>query len=464
MQKISTTSDSCPQNDRTESDSYAGVQTFIGITENHLTEVQFSKEDLLERILSPSNMNLAYKRVLSNGGSGGVDKLETEDLLPYLLLHKDELVSSLLAGRYRPKPVRRVPIPKGEGKIRQLGIPTVIDRLIQQSISQILSPIYEAEFSDNSYGFRPHRSTHHALGRAQVYISEGYKYAVDLDLERFFDTVNHSHLIELLGRKIQDGRVVSLIHKYLRSGVLIGDKYHPNTHGTPQGGPLSPLLSNILLDELDKELESRGHRFVRYADDVMIFCKSKRAAERTMNSITRFIEDRLFLTVNKEKTRVGYVRGMKFLGYSFYVQGGECRLNVHPRSYENLKSELKRLTGRSNGMGYEQRKRCLHLFIRGWMEYFKLADMRKRISTIDEWYRRRLRMCIWKSWKNVKTRIHNLMRCGLRKEVAYMCGNHSKSYWHISGTLNLQQAMSIDNLRKSGYPMLLDYYSKLHRK
>lgn len=236
MQKISTLSDNCRQKDRTESESYAGVQTFIGITENDLVEVQFTKEDLLERIVSSANMNRAYKQVVSNGGSGGVDKMETEDLLPYLKLHKDELINSLLGGTYRPNPVRRVEIPKYGGNKRQLGIPTVVDRLIQQCISQVLSPLYERQFSDNSFGFRPKRS----------YINDGYKYCVDLDLENFFDTVSHSKLIELLSRTVKDGRVVSLIHKYLISGVLVGGHYESHVQGTVQGGPLSPLLSNIM--------------------------------------------------------------------------------------------------------------------------------------------------------------------------------------------------------------------------
>ncbi len=464
MQKISTSSDGYPRKDRTVSESYAGVQTFMGITENHLTEVQFTREDLLERILSPSNMNLAYRRVVSNGGIGGVDRMETEALLPYLKLHKDGLVSSLMNGTYCPNPVLRVEIPKGGGKKRQLGIPTVVDRFIQQSISQVLSPHYERDFSGSSYGFRPGRNSHMALRKAQSYIGDGYKYAVDIDLEQFFDTVNHSRLIEILGRKIKDGRVISLIHKYLRSGVMNGSHYQESTGGTPQGGPLSPLLGNIMLDDLDKELERRGHRFVRYADDMMIFSKSKRSAGRIMSSITRFIEDTLYLKVNREKTKVGYVRGMKFLGYSFYVRKGECRLCVHPSSYGKLKQELKRLTGRSNGMGYELRKSRLHQFVRGWVEYFKLADMRQRLLSIDEWLRRRIRMCIWKSWKRIKTRFKNLMRCGLDRKLAYMCANNSKGYWYMSGTHNLQQAMSIENLRKSGYPMMMDYYGKLHSK
>lgn len=291
MQKISTLSDNCLEKNRTASEGYRGVQTFIGITENNLTEVHFTGNALLEQILSPWNLNGGYKQVVSNKGSGGIDGLKTDELLSWLLNYKADLLSLLKDGKYRPNPVRRVEIPKGDGKKRQLGIPTVVDRFVQQSIAQVLSPIYEREFSDHSYGFRPKRSCHDALRRAQSHINAGYKYAVDLDLERFFDTVNHSRLIELLSKRIKDGRVISLIHKYLLAGVMVGSHFEESQTGVPQGGPLSPLLSNIMLDELDKELVRRGHRFVRYADDCLIFCKSKRAAERTKGSIIRFIEE-----------------------------------------------------------------------------------------------------------------------------------------------------------------------------
>ena len=464
MQKISTSSDNCRQKDRTESESYAGVQTFIGITENHLVEVQFTKDALLERVVSPANLNRAYKQVVSNGGSGGVDKMETEDLLPYLKLHKDELVNSLLDGSYRPNPVRRVEIPKDGGKKRQLGIPTVIDRLIQQSLSQVLSPLYERQFSDNSFGFRPKRSAHQALLRAQSYINMGYKYCVDLDLEKFFDTVNHSKLIEILSRTVKDGRVISLVHKYLLSGVMVDGHHESRVHGTVQGGPLSPLLGNVMLHELDTELESRGHKFVRYADDCMIFCKSKRSASRVKTSIIAFIEKHLFLKVNQDKTSVGYVRGMKFLGYSFYVKSGECRLPVHPQSYLKLKARLKELTGRSNGMGYEQRKSKLHLFIRGWIGYFQLADMQSHLKRIDEWLRRRIRMCIWKYWKKVKTRFFNLQKCGISRSYAWQHANTRLGYWCIAGSRILTSAMDNAKLKLAGYPTLIEYYSKLHRK
>lgn len=460
MQKIVSHNTSCPQKDSSENDSYVGVQTFMGMTENNLVEVSFMKEDLLERILSPSNLNAAYKRVVQNGGSG-VDDLVTDDLLAYLRAHKNKLIASLLDGSYRPNPVRRVEIPKDNGKKRQLGIPTVVDRLIQQATSQVLSPLYEREFSDNSYGFRPKRGAHQALRKSQSYITSGYTYVVDLDLEKFFDTVPQSKLMDILSRRIKDGRVLSLIHKYMRAGVVVNHKFSESVQGVPQGGPLSPLLSNIMLNELDKELEMRGHPFIRYADDCMIFCKSNRAAERTKKSIIQFIETKLYLKVNRDKTSVGYVRGKKFLGYSFYVSNGECHLSVHPQSITKMKVRLKDLTSRSNGWGYEVRKSKLRQFIVGWVEYFKLADMKRHLRDIDEWLRRRIRMCIWKCCKKVKTRYKNLMRCGIEKNQSWIWANTRKGYWCIAGSPIVSRAINNDNLRKAGYLTLSDYYRKV---
>ena len=310
---------SCPQKDSAERESYEGAPTLIGMFGNDLVEVQLTSDRMLEYILTPDNLNRAYKQVKANKGSGGVDEMDVEHLLPYLRSHKTEIVESLLDGKYRPNPVRRVEIPKDGGKTRPLGIPTVVDRVIQQAIAQVLSMLYEPRFSDGSYGFRAGRSAHQALKRAQEIINDGYKYCIDLDLEKFFDTVNQSKLVQLLSDTIKDGRVVSLIHKYMRAGVMIGHKFEETEQGVPQGGPLSPILSNIMLNELDRELERRGLPFVRYADDCVIFCKSPRAAERVCGSISRFIEKKLFLKVNREKTHVGGVDGQKFLGYSFYT-------------------------------------------------------------------------------------------------------------------------------------------------
>ena len=451
-----------PQKNRTESEGYEGVQTYMDMKDGSLIAVQPSKEDLMSQILSPANLNRAYLQVVRNKGVGGVDKMDCKQLLPYLHQHKEELIESIRIGKYKPNPVRRVEIPKDNGKKRLLGIPTVVDRLIQQAIAQVLSPIYERQFSQGSFGFRPKRSAHGALLQVCRYASEGYKYAVGIDLARFFDTVNHSFLLRILSRTIKDGRVISLIHKYLTSGVMIGKHYEPSMEGTPQGGPLSPLLSNIMLNELDKELERRGHRFVRYADDSMILCKSKRSAERVCASITEFVEKELHLTVNREKTEVGYIRGMKYLGHSFYFTKGKCRLCVHKKTKDKFKRKVKSLTGRSNGMGYAQRKEVLWQTFRGWLEYFKYADMKTMLKPLDQWYRRRLRMCIWKCWKKVKTRYANLQKCGIPRGKAWEWANTRKGYWHISNSYILARALRNELLMQAGYPLLEPLYETMH--
>jgi RNA-directed DNA polymerase len=318
MQKISGRVESCPQKNKTESEGYVEGQTFMWMTEKEVTSNNLSEYGLMEFILSPKNLNESYLRVLRNKGAGGIDKMEVESLRDYLVEHKDELITSILQGKYRPQAVRRVEIPKENGKKRQLGIPTVVDRVIQQAISQVLTPIYERQFSDYSYGFRPQRDAHMALQQCKKYIDEGYVYAVDMDLEKFFDTVNHSKLIQLISETIKDGRVVSLINKYLNAKVLSSEGFKTNEQGVPQGGPISPLLGNIMLNELDKELDKRGHKYVRYADDMLILCKSLRGAERVMGSVIPFIENKLFLKVNREKSKTDKVSNVKFLGYSFY--------------------------------------------------------------------------------------------------------------------------------------------------
>lgn len=418
----------------------------------------------MEYILSPSNLNAAYLQVKGNKGAGGVDKMQVESLRDYLAKNKDELITSILRGNYRPNPVRRVEIPKDNGQKRQLGIPTVVDRVVQQAIAQILIPLYEPQFSDHSYGFRPKRNAHQALTKCRDYITEGYGYAVDLDLEKFFDKVNHSKLIEVLSRTITDGRVVSLIHKYLNAGVQVGDSFQTSEMGVPQGGPLSPLLSNIMLNELDKELERRGHKFVRYADDMVILCKSKRSAQRVMDSIIRFIEDRLFLKVNREKSQTAPISKVKFLGYSFYKTKGEGRLRVHPKSVVKMKARLKELTSRSSGWGNERRKQALRHYITGWVNYFKLADMKSLLLRIDEWYRRRIRMVIWKQWKRIKTKLTNLVKLGVKKSKAWEWANTRKSYWHIANSFIVSTTITTERLRESGYVFLSDHYQKVRIK
>ena len=459
MQKISTRSDSCPQTSRPEAEGYSGVQTFMRVVDGCLTTEQPTRSSLLEQILTPANLNAAYKQVMRNKGAAGIDRLECDRLLGYLMEHKDALTESIRQRTYRPNPVRRVEIPKDNGKKRLLGIPTVVDRMIQQAIAQVLTPIYERQFSEDSYGFRPNRGAKQALLRVTEIAGQGYRYAVGIDLERFFDTVNHAKLIEIMQRTIKDDAVISLIHRYLNAGVMIGTKVEPTREGTPQGGPLSPLLANILLNELDKELESRGHPFVRYADDGLIFCKSRRAAERVRESITKFIEKELKLKVNREKTECGYISGMKYLGYGFYMHNGKCRLRLHEKSEAKLRRKLKQITSRSNGKGYEQRKTALRNYLQGWSEYFNLADMGSKVNKIDQWLRRRLRMCIWKAWKKPRTRVENLVRCGIERWQAYQWGNTSKGYWRIADSWILTRAIGDEALRRAGYSWIGCYYS-----
>jgi group II intron reverse transcriptase/maturase len=463
MQKISN-NETCTQKNRTASEGIVGGQTFMWMVESNVTDFNELGYGLLEFILSPSNLNAAYLQVRRNKGAAGVDKLEVESLKDYLIKNKTELTAAIFRGIYRPHPVRRVEIPKDNGQKRQLGIPTVVDRVIQQAIAQVLSGLYEPQFSDHSYGFRPKRNAHQALEKCRKYITEGYEYAVDLDLEKFFDKVNHSKLIEVLSRTIKDGRVVSFIHKYLNAGVQIGGQLEASEIGVPQGGPLSPLLSNVMLNELDKELERRGHKFVRYADDLVIMCKSKRGAERVMGSIILFIEEKLFLKVNKEKSQVARHNKVKFLGYSFYKPKDEGRLGIHPKSVSKMKARIKVLTSRSNGWGNERRKEALRQYIVGWVNYFKLADMKNLLKQVDGWYRRRLRMVIWKQWKRIKTKLTNLIKLGVKKSKAWEWANSRKGYWPLANSFILATSITTERLRQAGFTFFSDQYQKVRIK
>jgi len=447
--------------DSSESERYAGVYDSLKITENNITNADKSRERLLEQILDKDNLNTAFRRVKSNKGAHGVDGMEVDELLQYLRDNGDQLRQSILDGKYRPNPVRRVEIPKDNGKKRSLGIPTVVDRVIQQAIAQVLTPIYEKQFSDNSYGFRPKRSAHDAIKRCQENIQQGYKYAVDMDLEKFFDTVSQSKLTEVLSRTIKDGRVISLIHKYLRAGVVVRNKYEDTEIGVPQGGPLSPILSNIMLTELDKELERRGHRFVRYADDMIILCKSRRSAKRTLDKIIPFIEERLFLKVNREKTTVDYVGKIKFLGFTFYQHKGNARVRIHAKAIAKMKGKIKELTARSNGIGNDSRIKKLRSYIMGWTNYFKIADMKKLLLGTDEWMRRRIRMVYWKQWKKIRTRFKMLQTLGIHKHKAWEYANTRKGYWRISGSPIMSKSLNNDTLKGFGFIFFSDYYRQV---
>ncbi|MBE1444745.1 group II intron reverse transcriptase/maturase [Paenibacillus sp. OAS669] len=449
------------QKDSAEHEGYAGVRILARITETDNTNANLPRDGLLEQIVRKDNLNEAFKRVKANKGSHGIDGMGVDELLQYLKENGETLRQAILNGKYRPNPVRRVEIPKENGKKRNLGIPTVVDRVIQQAIAQVLTPIYEKQFSENSFGFRPKRSQHDAIRRSRSNIAEGYTYVVDMDLEKYFDTVNQSKLVEVLSRTIKDGRVISLIHKYLKAGVVVKHRFEDTEVGVPQGGNLSPLLSNIMLNELDKELESRGHRFVRYADDMLIFCRSKRSAERTLMNILPFIEKKLFLKVNREKTVVGEARKVKFLGFSFYSSKGETKVRIHPKSITKMKARVKELTSRSNGMGNEDRAMKLRRYIMGWVNYFKIADMKMLLKETDKWMRRRIRMIYWKQWKRVRTKFERLKSLGIHEQKAWEFANTRKSYWRTSNSPILSKSLENNTLKGYGFLFFSDYYRQV---
>ena len=450
------------QEDRVELESRAGARSISSTLEKEENGGNEYASGMLDEILDRDNMNLAYKRVKANKGSHGVDGMKVDELLQFLKQNGNQIRQSILEGTYRPSPVRRVEIPKPDGGKRLLGIPTVLDRVIQQAIAQILTPIYEEKFSDNSYGFRPYRNAKQAVMKCKGYIDAGYKWAVDIDLAKFFDTVSHDKLMRLLSETIKDGRVLSLIRKYLQSGVMINGIVMESEEGTPQGGNLSPLLSNVMLNELDKELTRRGLKFCRYADDCNTYVKSRKAAERVMASITRFIEEELKLKVNKEKSAVDRPWKLKFLGFSFYHKKGGIGIRIHPKPVKKFKQKLKEITGRSNAMSMEKRMMKLKQAITGWITYFGIADMGKLVKTMDEWLRRRIRMCYWKQWKKIRTRHDNLVKMGIGKHKAWEYANTRKGYWRIAHSPILTRTFTNEHLRKLGLQSISERYSLIH--
>ena len=419
--------------------------------------------ELLEQILAKENLNKAYKKVYQNKGVAGADGITVEEIAEYIKENKDRITNKIRKRQYKPQPVKRVQIPKENGKKRNLGIPTVMDRIIQQAIVQILTPIFEEQFHDNSYGFRPGRSCEQAVIKVLEYLNDGYDWIVDIDLEKFFDTVNQDKLITIIGKTIKDGDVVSLIRKYLSAGVMVNGVKRETKVGTPQGGNLSPLLSNIMLNELDKELEARGLNFVRYADDCIILVKSEKAANRVLASITKFIEKKLGLKVNAEKSKVTRPTQTKYLGFSFWKSPkGQWKPKPHLKSYQKLIRKLKQLTDRSWSISLDNRIEKINYVVRGWVNYFRIANMKNKITEIDEHLRVRIRVIIWKQWKKIRKKCESLQKLGVPFEIAFYCANTRKGYYQICKTRYIQFAINNERLRKRGLVFLLDQYEKVH--
>ena len=425
-------------------------------------------EDIITKILDRNNLNLAFKNVEQNKGAYGVDKLSIDETKEYIRENKKTIVWQLYNRKYQPKPVRRVEIPKPNGGVRNLGIPTVLDRVIQQAMVQVLSPMFEPYFSEYSYGFRPNRSCQKAILKVLDYLNDGYEWVVDMDLEKFFDNVPHDKLLRLVSDVVKDGNVVSLVNKFLKAGVIVNDKFQETNVGTPQGGPLSPLLSNIMLNKLDKELEARGLNFTRYADDTIILVKSEKSANRVMSSITKYIEKKLGLKVNMTKTKVCRPNQVKYLGFGFYKDPKDMKWKCKPHEEAKVKFQktLKRLTNRSESISLDKRFERLNYAIRGWVNYFIIGNMKSFLEKVDAKLRTRIRMIIWKEWKVPKRRITNLMRCGYSRDEANGLAYCRKGYMFVAHSKILQNAISKPRLsipnKKSGRRGLtfcLDYYN-----
>lgn len=418
------------------------------------------KYQLLEEILARGNMLNALGRVEGNKGSPGIDGMEVSSLREYLIKEWKHIRSSLLDSTYEPMPVKQVNIPKPDGGIRTLGIPTAVDRMIQQAIAQKLTPIFEEKFSPSSYGFRPGRKPHDAVLKAKEYIEQGYKWVVDIDIEKFFDRVNHDMLMARVARKVKDKRVLKLIRAYLNSGVMINGVVIDTVKGTPQGGPLSPLLSNIVLDDLDKELEKRGHKFCRYADDSNIYLKSRRAAERTYSSIKGFIEAKLKLEVNSSKSAADIVWRRKFLGFSYYTSSkGEISLRLAPGVAKRQRDKIRNITKRNRGRSIDSIIAEINIKMSGFINYFKIADMKEFLIKLESWIRRKLRVIIWKHWKKMRTKFRKLLGMGLSLEQTKIIVYSRKKYWRLSMTPQLNKILGIAFFREKGLLNLVERYS-----
>ncbi len=419
-----------------------------------------SDVEVWEAVFTRENLQTALKRVESNKGAAGIDGMEVQELSGFLKEHWLEVREALESGMYRPSPVRRVEIPKPDGGMRQLGIPTVTDRLIQQAIAQVLTPLFEEEFSEYSYGFRPGRSAHQAVQQAQAYIREGYDWVVDIDLEKFFDRVNHDMLMVRVARTVKDKRVLKLIRAYLESGVMTNGVVRETEEGTPQGGPLSPLLSNIMLNDLDQELEKRGHKFVRYADDCNIYVKTQRAGERVLESVKQYLEKKLKLKVNPKKSKVERANRAQFLGFSFFKRKGEVFIRLAKRTKERFMEKIRVLTRRTRSGKLEDILREINRYLKGWIAYFRLAATPSIYEELDEWLRRRLRQVLWKRWKNGTTRYRELVCLGVPNERAAL-GAAARSPWRMSHAPVVHEALSNTFWRISGLESITERYNRL---
>jgi len=413
-------------------------------------------DNLMQAVLAPENMRQAWKRVKSNKGAPGIDRVSLQDFPAHARVHWPSIRQALIDGSYRPEPVRRVMIPKPGGGERMLGIPTLMDRMIQQAIAQVLTPIFDPDFSASSFGFRPRRSAHMAVRQVQAHIEAGFRIAVDLYLAKFFDNVQHDILMACIAKRIRDKRLLALIGSYLRAGIMVGEYYQSSDIGTPQGGPLSPLLANILLDELDRQLEGRGHRFVRYADDLLVLVKSERAGQRVKASLTAYLDRKLRLPVNEAKSQVATIGACTFLGFTFRRN----KLRWSERAFDDFKHRVRKLTGRSWGVSMEFRLSKLAQYVRGWMGYFGIAQYYRPIPELDEWLRRRVRMCYWKQWRLCRTKIGNLLKLGVALRAAIITGVSSKSYWHLARTPATQQGMSNAWLKAQGLISIRECWMK----
>jgi len=424
----------------------------------HVMEQPNPDNRLLEKILSRDNLIAAWKRVKANRGAPGIDGMTIEEFPAATRRHWHEILESLMTGTYQPSPVRRVEVPKPTGGLRPLGIPRILDRLIQQAIAQVLGPIFDPTFSESSFGFRPGRSAHDAVYQARRYIQQGYTIAVDMDLSKFFDTVQHDVLMHRLSRKVRDKRVLRLIGKYLRAGVMIDGRLQETPLGVPQGGPLSPLLSNIILDDLDKELEKRGHRFARYADDFIILVKSQRAGERVSQSLKRYLERTLKLHVNPDKSKVAPTDQITFLGFTF--RGTKIRWSE--KAFREFQRRVKLLTGRSWFVSMDYRLQKLAEYLRGWMGYFGIAEYYRPLPELDKWLRRRLRMCYWKRWRKTRTKVRELLKLGTSLNAAISVAVSRKGPWRLSRTLATQTGMTNRWLQEQGLQSVKELWVKIH--